>query len=63
MTKLLYRVSEAAEACSLGRTKTYELIQRGLLKSVRVDGVLRVPASALQGFVETLQHPANPGRH
>lgn len=55
MTKMLYRVNEAAEACSIGRTKTYQLINRGLLRSVRIDGAVRVPASALEEFVQTME--------
>ena len=38
MSKHLYRVSEVSEQCSLGRTKTYDLINRGVIRAVRVDG-------------------------
>jgi excisionase family DNA binding protein len=55
MNKMLYRVNEAAEVCSLGRTKTYELINRGLLRSVRIDGAVRVPLSAIEEFVRELE--------
>jgi excisionase family DNA binding protein len=58
MTKYLYRVNEAAEACALGRTKTYELIRRGVLRSVRIDGAVRVPASAIEEFVQQLETDA-----
>ncbi len=54
MPKLLLRVSEVAEALSLGRTKSYELIAHGVLPSVRIDGSLRVPVAALAEYVGSL---------
>jgi excisionase family DNA binding protein len=60
MTKLLYRVSEAGEQCSLGRTKTYELINRGRIRAVKVDGTLRVPRSAIEEFVGALEAKSAP---
>jgi excisionase family DNA binding protein len=55
MTKLLYRINEAADACSIGRTKTYELINRGALRTVRIDGAVRVPVSAVEEFIQKLE--------
>jgi len=54
MTKLLLRVNETAERLSLGRTKVYQLIARGVIPSVRIDGALRVPASELEDLVQEL---------
>lgn len=54
MSKLLLRVTEVAETLSLGRTKSYELIARGVIPSVRIDGAVRVPATALEDFVRSL---------
>jgi excisionase family DNA binding protein len=48
---ILLRVSEAAVLLSLGRSKTYELIETGKLPSVRLDGALRVPRAAIERFV------------
>lgn len=45
---VLLRVSEAAALLSLGRSKTYELIEAGKLPSVRLDGALRVPRAAIE---------------
>jgi excisionase family DNA binding protein len=45
---MLLRVSEAAALLSLGRSKTYELIETGKLPSVRLDGALRVPRAAIE---------------
>jgi excisionase family DNA binding protein len=54
VAKLLLRVTEVADTLSLGRTKSYELIARGVIPSVRIDGAVRVPASALEDFVRSL---------
>jgi excisionase family DNA binding protein len=51
--KGLLRIEEAAEYLSLGRSKTYELLQpRGPLPVVRIGNSLRIPAAALQRWVE-----------
>jgi hypothetical protein len=55
MDKRLLRVSEAAMAIGRGRTKTYELNNRGLLEAVLDDGVLRVTPEAIQDYVQRLQ--------
>lgn len=51
---LLYTVPAAARMLSLGRSKTYDLIRAGRLRSVRVDGSRRVPRAALEEFVSGL---------
>jgi len=58
MTKMLYRVIEAAEVCSLGRTKAYDLVNRGVIRSVRIDGCVRVPWTAIEEFVSDLEAAA-----
>jgi excisionase family DNA binding protein len=47
--RLLLRLPEVAARLGLGRSTVYELIQRGELPVVRV---VRVPAAALQRWVE-----------
>jgi excisionase family DNA binding protein len=44
----LLRVDECARRLGLGRTKIYELIGTGEIPSVRIGGVLRIPAEALR---------------
>jgi excisionase family DNA binding protein len=58
----MYRVAEVAEMCGLGVTKTYSLINRGLIRAVHVDGgegasrhAIRVPAEAIDEFVAGLE--------
>lgn len=58
MTRALLRPTEVAELISCGKTKTYELIHRGLIGSVRIDGAIRVPANAVTAFCERLEAEA-----
>lgn len=51
MDKMLLRIEEAAEVLSLGRSKTYQLIQAGELSTVKVGRAVRVPATAVREFV------------
>ena len=57
MVKLL-RIDEAGEMLGFRRSKIYALIRSGRLRVVRVDGVTRVPASAIDEFVERLESEA-----
>jgi excisionase family DNA binding protein len=54
VARLLYRVTDVAEALSLSRAKVYELITSGALRSVRIDGARRIRAADLEAFVESL---------
>ena len=58
MQQVLYRVNDAAVALALGRSKVYQLIGRGELRAVRVDGAVRVPGSAIEEFVTRLEADA-----
>lgn len=48
---MLLRPAEAAAMIGLSRTKTYELIARGELPSVRFGGSVRVPLDALRALI------------
>lgn len=52
--RLLFRPEEAAEVLGLGRTKVYELIASGELRSVKIGSARRVSAVALTEFVASL---------
>jgi excisionase family DNA binding protein len=58
VSRLLYRVGEAATALSLSRAKVYELINSGALRSVRIDGARRIRAADLEAFVASLDETA-----
>lgn len=51
--KLLYRAAEAGEMLALGKSKVYELMNAGVLPSVRIGSAKRIPAEALRKWVET----------
>ncbi len=52
---VLLRPEQAAEALSIGRTAVFGLIRSGRLRSIKVGGLRRVPASALAEFVRQLE--------
>ena len=54
MPRLLLTVPEAAEALAISRSKLYELLTAGLVRSVRIDGSRRVPVEALETYVTRL---------
>ena len=53
MEKML-TVEEAADALRLSRTKTFELLKNGSLRSVKIGRCRRVPVSALEAFIAQL---------
>jgi excisionase family DNA binding protein len=53
--KLLYTVSEAADALGLGTSKVWELVGAGAIESVRVGRARRIPRDALEHFVDGLR--------
>jgi excisionase family DNA binding protein len=52
--RLLLRPIEAAEQLGIGRTKVYELMASGELRSVKIGAARRVSATALADFVAAL---------
>ena len=55
MDKLLYRVEESGDLLGLKRSKMYELIARGEIRAVKIDGATRIPAGELRAFAERLE--------
>jgi excisionase family DNA binding protein len=55
---LLVRPEDAAQALGIGRTKVYELMRSGVLRSVKIGGLRRIPAAALAEFVAHLEEDA-----
>ncbi|MGH8897551.1 MAG: helix-turn-helix domain-containing protein [Egibacteraceae bacterium] len=54
MSKLLLKPEEAADLLGVGRSKMYELIASGAVKSVKIGALRRVPAVALDDYVTAL---------
>jgi excisionase family DNA binding protein len=55
MEKLLLSPAEAAAHLSVGRSKVYDLMRLGLLRSVKIGGCRRIPRAALDEFVASLE--------
>lgn len=51
LSPLAYRIPDAVRVSGLGRTKLYELIKTGELKTVRVGGRRLVPANELKALL------------
>ena len=51
----LLRVEEAARLLGISRSKVYELIQSGRLRSVHIDRSVRVSLKALDEFIQDLE--------
>jgi excisionase family DNA binding protein len=58
--RILLTVDEAADALSLGRSKVYEEINAGRLRSVKVGRARRIPSAALDEYVEALSGSVEP---
>lgn len=54
-TKLLYRVDEAGELLSLSRSRMFELLRSGAIRSVTQGRTRLIPHSALEAFVADLE--------
>jgi excisionase family DNA binding protein len=54
VSKLLLKPEEAAHLIGVGRSKMYELMASGAIKSVKIGALRRVPASALEDYVTAL---------
>lgn len=52
--KLLLTVDEAADRLGIGRSHAYQCVLKGELESVKIGRSRRVPAKALEDFIERL---------
>lgn len=51
---LLLKVEEAARLLNIGRTRVFDLLRSGQLKSVKIFGARRVPLTSIHSYIETL---------
>lgn len=51
----LYKVAEVAARLGLGKSKTWELIARGEIPSVKIDGARRVTHAQLAAYITRLE--------
>ena len=54
--KLTYTVSEASKVLGIGKTKMYELVSSGEIKSIRFGDAIRISKT----YVDELINPPNP---
>jgi len=58
-TRVLYIPEEAARLLSIGRSKVYEYLATGTLKSLRLGRSRRISASAIEEFVSAHEQEAD----
>ena len=58
MDKLLLTPVEAGRVLGIGRSKIYQLMRAGTLRSVRLDSCRRIPVDDLLALVEQLRDAA-----
>lgn len=58
LNKPLYRISEAVELLPYSRSKLYELIRAGRLRTVKEGAARLIPASAIAEYVALLEREA-----
>ena len=46
--RIFLRVSEVGDLLGCSRSKAYEMVAQGLLPSIRISGLLRVPRIAIE---------------
>jgi excisionase family DNA binding protein len=54
MDKLLYTVDEVVKLTGLGKSKIYDVMRDGSLRSVKIGACRRISAEALREFVASL---------
>jgi excisionase family DNA binding protein len=59
--RLLLRIDEVAQLIGVSRTTAYALVNKRELPSVRIAGLLRIPAEALRKLIEERALDANEG--
>ncbi|MCG8914831.1 helix-turn-helix domain-containing protein [Actinokineospora sp. PR83] len=58
MDRKLYRVEEVARIMQIGRSKVFDLMRSGELASVKIGGSRRVPARAIDSYLDRLMDEA-----
>ena len=54
MQALLYTPEETAEILSIGRSRVFDLLRNGSLRSVKIGASRRIPGPAITEFIESL---------
>lgn len=59
--KLLYKVEEVAQMLAIGRSKMWEIVLRGDIDSVKLDGSRRITREAVHAYVRRLAESGSAG--
>jgi len=59
MDKLLLTPEEAANALGIGRSKIYQLLRDGKVRSLRIGTCRRIPAAALPELIADMEDEAS----
>ena len=62
MDQGLLKIEEAAHVLALGRSKTYQLVLEGAIPSIHIGRSRRIPAAALERWIEQRTHEAETDR-
>jgi excisionase family DNA binding protein len=54
MLALVYTVEETAELLKISRWKVFELIRENQLRSIKIGGLRRIPATAVEEYITRL---------
>ena len=54
MPQRFFRVQDCAKEIGISRSMAYELVKSGAIRSVRIGGALRIPAPAIDEFVDAV---------
>jgi excisionase family DNA binding protein len=54
--RLLLSVEQAAQRLQIGRSTVYTLVAQNQLESVKIGKLRRIPAAALDDYVDALRH-------
>lgn len=55
---VLFRVSEAAELLRMSRAQAYVLVAKGIIPSIRIGSMIRIPADAFREMVAQARREA-----
>lgn len=58
VTPVAYSIAEALTALPISRTKLYELMNDGTIRTIRIGGRRLIPAAALHELIDTAQSGA-----
>lgn len=52
----MLKVKEVALRLNISQSKAYELVEKGAIESIQMDGAIRVEEAALVAYVESCRH-------